>query len=179
MNGIILCQSKYGASKKYAEWIAQDTGFNVIETKKADIKNVEKFDTIILGGGVYASAIAGIAFLKKNIGALKGKRIFVYCCGAAPCDEELVESIRKRNLKDELADIPLFYYQGMWDLNGMKFADRTMCKMYVKMLSKKDPSEMKAWEKPFCENKDKKCDWTDKKFIGPLIEMVNGKGEEK
>ena len=60
---------------------------------------------------------------------------------------------------------------------GMKFADKAMCKMYVKMLSKKDPSEIKAWEKPFFEAKDKKCDWTDKKYIGPLIETVKGKGE--
>ena len=146
MKGIILCQSKYGASQKYAEWIAEETGFSIVETKKADIKEVSGYDVIILGGGVYASAIAGIAFLKKNIGALRGKRIYVYCCGAAPYDEEIVESIRSRNLKDALSGIPLFYYQGMWDLNGMGFADKAMCKMYIKMLSKKDPSEMKAWE---------------------------------
>lgn len=179
MNGIILCQSKYGASRRYAEWIAEETGFRITETKKADIKEVAKYDVIILGGGVYASSIAGIAFLKKNIGTLSGKKIYVFCCGAAPYDEELVEGIRKRNLSGALSDIPLFYYQGMWDLNGMKFADRTMCKMYVKMLSKRDPAEIKAWERPFFEAKDKKCDWTDKKFIAPLIEMIKGKGEEK
>ena len=84
MNGIILCQSKYGASRRYAEWIAEETGFRITETKKADIKEVAKYDVIILGGGVYASSIAGIAFLKKNIGALSGKKIYVFCCGAAP-----------------------------------------------------------------------------------------------
>ena len=60
MSGIILCRSKYGASAKYAEWISQETGFKIIDTKKADIKEVEKYDTIVLGGGVYASSIAGI-----------------------------------------------------------------------------------------------------------------------
>jgi menaquinone-dependent protoporphyrinogen IX oxidase len=178
MKGIILCQSKYGASQKYAEWIAEETGFSIVETKKADIKEVSGYDVIILGGGVYASAIAGIAFLKKNIGALRGKRIYVYCCGAAPYDEEIVESIRSRNLKDALSGIPLFYYQGMWDLNGMGFADKAMCKMYIKMLSKKDPSEMKAWEKPFYEANDQKSDWTDKKYIAPLIELIKSEGEE-
>ena len=52
MNGIILCRSKYGASAKYAHWLSEETGFKVIDTKKADIKDVEKYDTIILGGGV-------------------------------------------------------------------------------------------------------------------------------
>lgn len=172
MNGIILCQSKYGGSKKYAEWIAEETGFKLVETKKADINEVAKCDVVVLGGGVYASSITGISFLKKNISALKGKKIYVFCCGAAPYDQDIVDSIVRKNLKDDLADIPLYYYQGMWDLEGMNFGDKAMCKMYVKMLAKKDPATMKPWEKPFIEAKDKKCDWTDKKFIAPLIERI-------
>ena len=27
MNGIILYQSKYGATKKYAQWLSEETGF--------------------------------------------------------------------------------------------------------------------------------------------------------
>ncbi len=172
MSGIILYQSKYGAAKKYAQWLSEETGFEVIETKKADIKEVAKHDIIILGGGVYASVIAGISFLKKNINELKGKKIYVYCCGAAPYDDEILEMINKRNLKDDLADVPCFYFQGMWDLEGMSFADKTMCKMYIKMLDKKDPSTISAWEKPFLEAKDKKCDWTDKKYLEPMLDLI-------
>jgi menaquinone-dependent protoporphyrinogen IX oxidase len=178
MSGIILYQSKYGASKKYAEWIAEETGFELAETKKADIEKVKGYDVIILGGGVYASAIAGIAFLKKNIDALKGKKMIVYCCGAAPYDDEVLAMVKNKNLKDKLADIPCFYFQGMWDLEGMKFGDKAMCKLYIKMLDKKDPSEISAWEKPFLEARDKKCDWTKKEYIRPLIDLI-GKGEEK
>ena len=38
MKGIILYQSKYGATKKYADWISEATGFECVETKKANIK---------------------------------------------------------------------------------------------------------------------------------------------
>ena len=75
MSGIILYKSKYGATKKYAEWIAERTGFSCIRTEEADIKRLSEFDTIILGGGIYASGIAGLSFLKKNIGKLNGKKI--------------------------------------------------------------------------------------------------------
>jgi len=177
MTGIILYQSKYGASKKYAQWIAEETGYEMLETKKADIEKVKKYDVIIIGGGVYASSIAGIAFLKKNIDSLSGKKVIVYCCGAAPYDEEVLKTIKNKNLKDKLADIPCFYFQGMWDLEGMNFTDRAMCKMYVKMLEHKDPAEMKAWEKPFFEAKGKKCDWTKNSYLTPLLELIN-KGEE-
>lgn len=172
MSGIILCQSKYGGSKKYAEWLAEDTGFTLTETKKAEIAEVEKYDVIVLGGGVYASSISGISFLKKNIGRLKGKKIYVFCCGAAPYDKEIVDSIVRKNLSGELKDIPFYYYQGMWDLEGMNFTDKAMCKMYVKMLEKRDPATMKPWEKPFYETKNKKCDWTDRKNIAELVERI-------
>ena len=32
--GIILYQSKYGATKKYAEWLQDKTGYDCVETKK-------------------------------------------------------------------------------------------------------------------------------------------------
>ena len=35
MNGIILYQSKYGATKKYAQWLSEKTGFPCVETKQA------------------------------------------------------------------------------------------------------------------------------------------------
>ena len=65
--GIILYQSKYGATKKYVDWLMEATGFNVIETKKAKVADLQKYDVIVLGGGVYASGIAGFHFLKKNM----------------------------------------------------------------------------------------------------------------
>ena len=65
--GIILYQSKYGATKKYAEWLTELTGFDLVETKKAKASDLGGYDIIILGGGVYASGILGFSFLKKNI----------------------------------------------------------------------------------------------------------------
>lgn len=62
MNGIILYQSKYGATKRYANWISEETGFDCVETKKARIEEIRKYDVIIFGGGLYASGIAGLSF---------------------------------------------------------------------------------------------------------------------
>ena len=66
MDGVILYQSKYGAAKNYADWLAEETGYPCMETKKADIKEIEKYDTIILGGGIYASGIAGLSLDRKS-----------------------------------------------------------------------------------------------------------------
>ena len=109
MNGIILYQSKYGATKKYADWISEATGFECVETKKANIKEVEKYDTIILGGGIYAMGIAGLSFLKKNIDLLSDKKIIVFFCCASPYDEDAFQQIRGHNMKDSNYSVPLSF----------------------------------------------------------------------
>ena len=53
MSGIILYKSKYGATRKYAEWLSERTGFSYIETEKSDIGVISGYDVIILGGGIY------------------------------------------------------------------------------------------------------------------------------
>lgn len=72
--GIIVYQSKYGATKKYAEWLREATGFDMAETPKADGRTIEQYDRIILCGGIYASGIAGISFFRKNKRTLEGKK---------------------------------------------------------------------------------------------------------
>lgn len=173
MNGIILYQSKYGATKKYADWLSEELGFPCSETKKAHISEVMNCDTVILGRGIYASGIAGLPFLKKNIGSLKGKKIAVFCCGASPYEEDAFKEVVKHNMKDGLEDIPVFYCRGSWDMEKMSFADRTLCNMLRKAVSKKDPSEYEIWEKALMVVKDEKCDWTDKEYLKPLVEFIN------
>ncbi len=172
MNGIILYRSKYGAAKKYAEWISEETGFECIETGNADIKKVAGYDTIILGGGIYAMGIAGLSYLKKNIGKLSGKKIIVFCCGASPYEEEAVKQLVSYNMKDVLSGIPCFYCRGSWDMDKMSFKDRTLCNMLRKAVAKKDPNKLEVWEKALMEAGESKCDWTDKKYIEPIIESI-------
>lgn len=170
--GIILYQSKYGATKKYAQWLQEETGFDLQETKSADIKQVREYDTIILGGGVYASGIAGLSFLKKNIDNLTGKRILVFCTGASPYDEAAIEQIKKLHFQDGLRNVPLVYCRGAWDEDAMTFKDRTLCKLLQKAVGKKDPSTYEIWERALMSAVGQKCDWTDKKYLEPIIKLL-------
>ena len=173
MSGIIIYKSKYGATKKYAEWLSEATGFPCVSTKEADIDEASKCDTIILGGGVYASGIACTSYLKKNIGKLKGKKILVFTCGASPYDKTAVDAVIDMNMKDELKGIPVFYCRGTFDLKGMSFIDRNLCTMLRKSLLKKDPNEMAVWEKALVEATDNEAhDWTDKSYLEPILEAV-------
>lgn len=170
--GIIVYQSKYGATKKYAEWLQVMTNFQCIEISKAVVNEVAQYETIILCGGVYASGIAGLSFLKKNIGKLKNKKLAILCVGASPYDEKAFTEIKARNLTGDLRDIPLFYGRGAWDESKMKFLDRTLCKMLQKSVVKKDPSTYEPWMNALMCAVGQTCDWTDKKYLIPLMDYL-------
>lgn len=172
--GIILYRSKYGATKKYADWLVEETGFDCMETKNAKAEVLQQYDVIILGGGVYASGIAGLQFLKKNISQLAGKKIAVFAVGASPYDETAIAQIRDMHFRDALSDIPLFYCRGAWDEDKMKFTDRTLCKMLQKAVSKQDPQTYEPWQKALMCAVGKSCDWTDKSYLEALLNYING-----
>lgn len=172
MNGIILYQSKYGATKRYADWLSEATGFTRIETRKADIQEILAYDVIILGGAIYASGIAGLSFLKKNIHKLTGKKIIVFCCGASPYEENAFQQVRARNMKDGLSEIPLFYCRGAFNMDAMSAKDRVLCNMLRKAVAKKDPADYEIWEQALMDAGDHPCDWTDKKYIEPILACI-------
>jgi len=170
--GVILYQSKYGATKKYANWLIEETGFDCVETKNAKVVNLQEYDVIILGGGVYASGIAGLQFLKKNIGQLADKKIVVFAVGASPYDEKEIQQIRELHFKNELSSIPLFYCRGAWDEGKMKFVDRTLCNMLKKAVAKQNSEEYEPWQKALMCAVGQKCDWTNKSYLEPLLKYI-------
>lgn len=172
-NGIILYQSKYGATKQYVDWLKEETGYDCIETKNAKFELVQKYDVLVLGGGVYASGIAGLHFLKKNIDRLTDKKIAVFAVGASPYDEKAIMQIRELHFKDALSVVPLFYCRGAWDEEQMSFGDRTLCKMLHKAVAKQNPEEYEPWQKALMCAAGQKCDWTDRKYLKPLLEYLS------
>ena len=171
--GIILYQSKYGSTKKYAHWLAEETGFDCLETDKAKASELQQYDTVILGGGIYASGILGLSFLKRNIGQLKGKKVAIFCVGASPYTEEAFQQIYSHNFKGELSGIRCFYCRGAWDLSAMSFRDRTLCKMLQKAVAKKEPSAYEPWEAALMEAFEQRCDWTDRQYLKPILAYIN------
>ena len=170
--GIILYQSKYGSTKKYVDWLVEETGYDYIETKKAKVTDVVNYDVIILGGGVYASGIAGLSFFKKNIRSLENKKIAVFAVGASPYDEKAINQIRDLHFKDVLSDIKLFYCRGAWDEEKMKFMDRMLCKLLQKAVSKQNPENFEPWQTALMSSVGQKCDWTDKTYLEPLLDYI-------
>lgn len=171
-NGVILYQSKYGATQKYASWLAEQTGFTLVETKKADLEEIKTYDVVILGGGIFASGIAGLSFLRKHIDALRQKQILVFCVGASPYEKAAFQEIVDHNLNGPLQNIPCFYCRGAWDLEKMSFIDRNLCKLLQKSVAKKPYDELEPWQKALVEAGSEACDWSSPAYLQPILQQL-------
>lgn len=172
---IILYQSKYGATRKYAQWLSGELKCELTETKNAKISEIEKYNTVILGGGIYAGGIAGLSLIKKHYAKLKDKKIIVFAVGASPYDEKAMIALKSHNFKNDIANIPLFYCRGAWNESDVNLKDRMLCNMLKMAVAKKDPATYEPWEKALVEAIGSNCDWTDKENLLPILEYVQAK----
>lgn len=171
-DGIVFYRSKYGSAEKYARWLAEATGFPCQDVKGAKAGQLAGAGTVALCGGVYASGIAGLGFLKKNAQALAGKKVLVLAVGASPYDEKALAQLRDHNFKNGLQSAALFYARGAWDESAMGFGDRMLCKMLQKAVGKQDPATLEPWAQALLAAVGQKCDWTDRKYLAPLLGLL-------
>ena len=54
----------------------------------------------------------------------------------------------------------------------MSFADKTLCKMLLKAVSKKSPEKCEVWERALLEAGFNKYNWTDKSYLKPILESL-------
>ena len=77
MNPIVIYKSKYGSTKQYAEWIADELNCLAVDAKKLKVDNLRNYDTIIYGGGLYAEIIAGVTLITKNMDLLAVQTLYI------------------------------------------------------------------------------------------------------
>ena len=169
---LILYKSKYGATKKYAYMLKKEIACDVFDVKDYQKGMFDKYELVIFASAIYASGISGLKVLKKNYAELKNKKVIIFCVGASPFDEQAFNMVKTHNLKNDLNKIPMFYGRGAWDEDKMSFKDRTLCRILQKSISKKYPHTYEPWMKALMSAVGEKCDWTDKKYLKPLIDYI-------
>lgn len=174
---IVIYDSKYGSTKRYAQWIAEDLGGDLVAQKDADPRNLDSYDVIVYGGGLYAGGVSGISFLTKNFSKIKDKRILLFTCGLGdPKVPENVKNIRTRldkTLSDEMREvIRIFHLRGAMDYSKLSFLHRSMMSMVQKSVQKKDPATRTQEDIQMLETFGKSVDFTDRAAIEPLIKSA-------
>lgn len=170
----VIYKSKYGSTKKYAEWVKDELNGDLFEASEVKIDNLSSYDTIIFGGGLYASGINGVSLITKNFQAIKNKNIIVFTVGLAPTeDKELFKPIIEKNFSKEIIErIHFFHLRGGIDYKKLSLIHKPMMAMVKNMVAKKKEEELSEDERLFLATYGKQVDFTDVKTIEPLVSYV-------
>lgn len=137
MKIIVVYKSKYGYTKKYAQWLAESLDCDIKEN--VSLADIMGYDTIIYGGGIYAGRINGAKLITKNLEKLSGKKLVLFAVGSSVGRPEELEAFWKQALEENVRlNIPHFYLRGGFDYGKLGSVDRLMMNMLKKMLLKKD-----------------------------------------
>ena len=178
MKTMILYKTKYGSTKEYAQWLAEELQCEMAETETLNAKQLEAYDRIIIGGGILGGGIRGLSWLKKNYSQLCSKQIAVFGVGITPPSEAYIKSLRLQNIGRKFEEIPLFYLRGKWDEKNMTWADHKVCSLMKSNLEKKPEKDLDSSEAALLEvytlGMDGALDWASKDQLDPIIQWAKG-----
>ncbi len=169
MKGIVLYKSKYGNTKQYAQWIAEDLGFEIRDFSQFKRNEIDNYEQIIFGSGVYMGKMNK---LKKALKLFSNKPITIFACAGNAGVEKEIQDIKNNNFKpEELAFHHFFYLPGGVDFSKIKGLMKVMINLVRKMLEKKknktydDEQILKGFTEP--------SNYVDKKHIKSIVEFIH------
>lgn len=175
MRAIALYKTKYGSTKTYAEWIAEELRCDVKDAKDVSLDELENYDAIIYGGGLYAEVINGVSLITKNIDKLKDKKIAIYSTGITPLEyrDYYDKLVLEKNFKNGVPDcVKVFNFTGKMVLDELSVVHRTALKTLKKIMSaKQNPTEMEKLLVKLC---DADGDFSDRTQIKDLVSYIKG-----
>src|SRR5690606_21710609 len=98
---VIIYKGKYGATRRYAEWLGEALHLPLKTPEELPESDIKMYDFIIVGSSVYIGKLLIRDWIKQCADVLKNKKIllFVVCGSNNPNDRE---KIIKQNIPDGL-----------------------------------------------------------------------------
>lgn len=172
-NVAVIFKTKYGHTRKYAEWISEELKCDLFEHSEISDEKMLDYDTIVYGGGLYASGILGIELITKNFSSLNNKKIVVFTVGLADPDiKSQFEPIINKNFTEEMQKrINIFHLRGGINYKELGIVHKAMMAA-LKSSVKNKKGELTDEDKLMLETYGEKIEFTDKTTIEPLVSYV-------
>lgn len=166
---VVIYKSKYGSTKQYAQWISEALDADLFDVAK--VRDLGQYQTIVYGGGLYASGIIGSDVLVKNYELLKEKRIVVFTVGLAKPQLTDYTKIIEMNFPPEMREtIKIFHLRGAMDYKQINIKHKTMMALLIKKIKKIEEKDRDEEVKLMLQTYGKTVDFTDKSTISDLVD---------
>lgn len=174
MSKLVVYTSQTGFTKRYAQWLGDKTGAQLItyeEAKKKKDPFFEEYDTIVYGGWSMAGQVVNSKWFFEKAENWKSKKLAIFCVGASPKDNpEVDEALEKMTTEEQKKFIKVFYCPGGLNYSKMKLPSRLAMKAFASMLKKKkDATES---EKEMAKYLSDSYDISDQKYIELILEYI-------
>jgi menaquinone-dependent protoporphyrinogen IX oxidase len=141
MKGAVVFTTRYGSTEQYAGWIAEETGFDLINLNQGKNPALGGYDTILIASPVYAGRMKLASWLQKNWESIRDKNVYVILVCTTPAEGEPMQQIIRNNIPREIFDkIHFFALPGTIQYNKLSWFHKIIFKI-VNRLSPKMASE--------------------------------------
>ena len=177
MRILVTYASKYGTTKRYAQWIAEDLACDLRDSREVNAELLKSYDILIHGGGLYAGGLSGIQTIVKNYDAISNKRIILFSCGLAdPEDPENVAHIEaglEKVLTPEMREkIRQFHLRGGIDYSRLGLTHKAMMAMLRRVMLKKGYDNLRSEDQMMLDTYGGTVDFTNRESLVPLLSYV-------
>ena len=177
MRILVTYASKYGTTKRYAQWIAEDLACDFRDSREVNAELLKSYDILIHGGGLYAGGLSGIQTIVKNYDAISNKRIILFSCGLAdPEDPENVAHIEaglEKVLTPEMREkIRQFHLRGGIDYSRLGLTHKAMMAMLRTVMLKKGYDNLHSEDQMMLDTYGGTVDFTNRESLAPLLSYV-------
>lgn len=167
---LVTYTSKYGSTRKYAEWIASALSADLFDAQRIEPKALSQYDVIIYGGGLYAGGIAGVKLVTQN----SCENLIVFTVGLADPNTTDYSAILNKSFTPELlAKTKFFHLRGGIDYKKLGPIHKVMMAMMKGMIQRKPESEREPEDKEFLNTYNSKVNFEDRQTIDSVITYVN------
>jgi menaquinone-dependent protoporphyrinogen IX oxidase len=84
MKILIVYKSILGATKRYAVWLGEETGADIMGFSQVKPDSFDKYKVVAVASGTYAGQMPLISFLKKYWYTLAKKKVVIIAVGTIP-----------------------------------------------------------------------------------------------
>ncbi len=109
LNAVVIYRSKYGSTKRYAEWIAEELNADIFAVSEFDVSKLENYSIVLFGSSVHIGKVKGITFIKNNWPILSKKKVVVFASTGSPKIEPKQQQVVVASLPPELCQLVKYF----------------------------------------------------------------------
>lgn len=168
MKLLIVYHSKTGFTARYAAWLAEATGGELVPLQKADAARMAAFDTVVFASRFHAGRIQKLGWFCQH--APQGARKLVLVTGASPAGSPDIQTAIGQNFPAGRDRYEVFYLPGGLCYEKMGLLDRLMMRIFRAMTNaKRNKTES---EQAMAQALAASYDLSRKEYLQPVLDCL-------